>query len=120
MSLLFQQIFELIVGPPPLDSVVATPVSVVRQMLEIARDELPEQWQQKWRTMDSTWTGEKTENNLQEWLEETYFDGVRKEDFTRDDFVQVGALVRRLLRFEPGTTRASVQEILQDPWLGDK
>jgi serine/threonine-protein kinase SRPK3 len=68
--------------------------------------------------MNDTWTGGKTENTLQEWLEETYFDGVRKEDFTREDIVKVSALVRRLLRFEP-STRASAQEVLHDPWLRD-
>jgi serine/threonine-protein kinase SRPK3 len=98
---------------------MATPTTVVHQMLETASDELPERWQQKWRTMDSAWTGDKTENSLQEWLDETYFDGVRKEDLTREDIVKVGALVRRLLRFEP-STRASAQEILQDPWFGNE
>ncbi|KAF2492953.1 kinase-like protein [Lophium mytilinum] len=112
-------IFELVIGQPPIDSIMATPVTVVQQMLETASDELPERWQQKWRTMDSAWTGDKTENNLQEWLEETYFDGVRKEDLTREDIIKVGTLVSRLLRFEP-STRASAQEILQDPWFGDK
>lgn len=92
---------------------MATPSSVVQQMLETASDELPERWQQKWRTMDSTWTAGKTENTLQEWLEETYFDGVRKEDSTRKDIVKVGAIVRMLLRFEP-STRASAPEILYD------
>ncbi|KAF2822686.1 kinase-like protein [Ophiobolus disseminans] len=111
-------IFELIVSQPPFDSIMATPVNVVQQMLETASDELSVRWQQKWRTMDSTWTGSKTENSLQEWLEETYFDGVRKEDFAREEIVQVGALVRRLLRFEP-SSRASAQETLEDPWLGD-
>ena len=98
---------------------MATPVTVVHQMLETASDELQERWQQKWRTMDSAWTGDKTENSLQEWLEETYFDGLRKEDLTREDIVKVGALVRRLLRFE-SSTRASAQEILGDPWLREK
>ncbi|KAH8730405.1 kinase-like domain-containing protein [Phaeosphaeriaceae sp. PMI808] len=112
-------IFELIVGQPPFDSIMATPVTVVHQMLETASDELPRRWQKKWRTLDSAWTGDKMENSLQEWLEETYFDGVRKEDLTREEIFKVGALVRRLLRFEP-STRASAQEILQDPWFGDK
>jgi serine/threonine-protein kinase SRPK3 len=98
---------------------MATPVSVVRQMLETASDGLPERWHHKWRTMDSAWKGDRTENSLQEWLEETYFDGVRKADLTKEDIVKVGALVRRLLRFEP-STRASAQEILQDPWFGEK
>jgi serine/threonine-protein kinase SRPK3 len=87
-------------------------------MLQTASDELPERWQQKWRTMDSTWTGDRTTNNLQEWLEETYFDGLRNEDLTREDIIRVGALVLRLLRFEP-STRASAQETLEDPWFED-
>jgi serine/threonine-protein kinase SRPK3 len=107
------------VGQPPIDSIMATPVTVVRQMLETASDELPERWQQKWRAMDSAWTGDQTENDLQEWLEETYFDGVRREDLTREEISQVGALVRSLLRFEP-STRASAQEVLQDPWVKNK
>ena len=98
---------------------MATPVSVVHEMLETASHELPKRWQKKWQTMDSAWTGDKTGISLQECLEETYFDGVRKEDLTREDIVKVGALVRRLLRFEP-STRASAEEILQDPWFGDK
>jgi serine/threonine-protein kinase SRPK3 len=98
---------------------MATPATVVRQMLETASDDLPERWRQKWRAMDSAWTGEKTENSLQAWLEETYFDGVRNQDLTREDIGNVGALVRRLLRFEP-STRASAQEILEDPWFGDE
>lgn len=88
-------------------------------MLETASDELPERWQQKWRAMDNTWTGDKTENNLQEWLEETYFDGDRNEDLTREEIMKVGALLRRLLLFEP-STRASAQEILQDPWFNER
>jgi serine/threonine-protein kinase SRPK3 len=97
---------------------MATPVSVVRQMLETASDELPKRWQQKWRTMDSTWTGDNTENDLQQRLEETYFDGIRKQDLAKDDIVMVGALVLMLLRFEP-SARASAQKILQDPWFED-
>ncbi|CAO2651848.1 Nn.00g001310.m01.CDS01 [Neocucurbitaria sp. VM-36] len=112
-------IFELVVGQPPFDSIMATPVSVVHEMLETASDEFAKRWQKKWQTMESTWTGDKTGISLQEWLEETYFDGVRKEDLTREDIVKVGALVRRLLRFEP-STRASAEEILQDPWFSDK
>jgi serine/threonine-protein kinase SRPK3 len=95
---------------------MATPDSVVNEMLETALDELPQRWQEKWRNMDSTWTGDKKENILQKWLEEVYFDGKRREDFTREDIVKVGALVHRLLRFEP-STRASAQEVLQDPWF---
>lgn len=51
--------------------------------------------------MDSAWNGDKIENSLQEWLEETYFDGVREEELTKDEIAKVGALVYRLLRSEP-------------------
>lgn len=95
---------------------MATPVSVVQQMLETASDDLPERWQQKWRAMDNTRTGDRTENNFQAWLEESYFDGVRREDFTREEIVKVGALVSKMLRFE-SSTRTSAQKILEDPWF---
>lgn len=99
-----------------MDSIMATPVTVVQQMLETASDKLPERWQQKWQAIDGARTENETENNLQEWLEETYFDGVRRQDMTREEIVKLGALLRKLLRFEP-SARASVHEILQDPWL---
>jgi serine/threonine-protein kinase SRPK3 len=88
-------------------------------MLESASDELPKRWQEKWRTMDSAWTGDKTENTLQEWLEEVYFNGEREEDFTREEVVKVGALIRKLLRFEP-SMRAEAEDVLRDPWFGEK
>jgi serine/threonine-protein kinase SRPK3 len=98
---------------------MATPKSVVTEMLEFAGDEMPQRWKEKWQSMDSTWTGVKVENILQKWLEATYYDGVRREDLTREDIVKVGALIQSLLRFEP-STRASAQEVLQDPWFQDE
>lgn len=89
---------------------------LVRQMLEMASDGLPERWQQRWRAMDSASPGEEASYSLQEWLEEMYFDGERKEDLTRKDIHKVGELVRRMLRFEP-SMRASAKEILQDSWF---
>lgn len=98
---------------------MSTPASVVTQMLETAGDDLPERWKQKWRTMDSTWTGEKVENSLQDWLEETYGDSTRKDDLTKEDIIKVGSLIQRLLQFEP-SRRASAQEILEDSWFDSK
>ena len=95
---------------------MTTPTILVRQMLEIASDGLPERWQQTWHAMDSASPGEKSGYTLQEWLEEMYFDGERNEDLTREDILKVGELVRRMLRFEP-FMRASAREILQDPWF---
>ena len=55
---------------------------------------------------------------LQEWLEEMYFDGDRKEDLTKKDIVKLGQIIQKLLHFEP-SDRASVREILNDPWFRD-
>ena len=52
--------------------------------------------------------------SLQEWLEEMYFDGERKEDLAKDDITRLGEIIAKLLRFEPDK-RASVREILEDP-----
>jgi serine/threonine-protein kinase SRPK3 len=97
---------------------MANPGSVVEQMHGATSDELPERWLQKWNSMDRTGTEEESAYDLQKWLEETYFDGDRREDLTRDEIGQLGVLLRRLLRFEP-STRASAREIAQDPWFRD-
>ncbi|QDS72140.1 hypothetical protein FKW77_004169 [Venturia effusa] len=109
-------LFELIVGQPPFDSSMITPTILVRQMLETVDDELPDRWQQTWRTMDSASPGEESGSTLQEWLEEMYFDGERNSDLTRGDISHVGRLVRRMLRLEP-SKRASAEEILRDSWF---
>ncbi|KAF2420196.1 kinase-like protein [Tothia fuscella] len=109
-------LFELVVGQPPFDSFMTTPTILVRQMLEMANDELPERWQQTWRAMDSASPGEKSGYTLQEWLEEMYFDGERNDDLTREDILKVGKLVRSILQFEPAK-RASAEELLQDSWF---
>ncbi|KAI1593627.1 Pkinase domain containing protein [Pyrenophora tritici-repentis] len=106
-------IYELVVGQPPFDAMSATPVRVARQMLENNSDELPERWQQKWRTMDSEWTVRKVENKFQKWLEECYFDGYRKEDLTREDIVKVGVLALALL---PGLCLDTL--VVEDCWHG--
>lgn len=95
---------------------MTTPTILVRQMLEKANDELPERWQQTWRTMDSASPGEKSGHTLQGWLEEMYFDGERNNDLTQKDILKVGKLVRSMLQFEP-SKRASAKEMLQDFWF---
>ena len=82
----------------------------------MASDALPERWQDQWETMNDTTTAEDPGPPLQKWLEETYFDGERKEDLTREDIVQLGQIIGRLLCFEP-SARASAREILNDPWF---
>ncbi|CAI6342237.1 unnamed protein product [Periconia digitata] len=109
-------LFELVVGQPPFDSIMTTPTVLVRQMLEMCSDDLPERWQQSWRAIDNKAAGENSNYTLQQWLEEMYFDGERNEDLTRDDIIKVGELVGGMLRFEP-STRTSAREVLQDPWF---
>lgn len=75
--------FELIVGPSLFDS-MATPPLFVRQILEII-DEFPDRWQEKWRTLDTALLNEVPPYSWQEWLEEMYFEGARREDFSRED-----------------------------------
>jgi serine/threonine-protein kinase SRPK3 len=95
---------------------MTTPTILVRQMLEMSNDELPERWQQTWRAMDSASTGEKSGYTLQGWLEEMYFDGERNDELTQEDILKVGKLMRSMLRFEP-SKRASAKEMLQDSWF---
>ncbi|KAI9927245.1 hypothetical protein MW887_003632 [Aspergillus wentii] len=104
--------FELFTGQPPFDSFMVTPPILVGQMLETASDALPERWQDKWKAMDD---GSAEGTGLQEWLEEVYFDG-RDKDLTKEDIVQLGRIVARLLYFEP-SSRASARDILDEPWL---
>jgi serine/threonine protein kinase len=93
----------------------ATFSSVAATMTDSIKDDLPERWQEKFQTIDSEWF-EEPSAELQKWLEEIYFDDRKKQIFTRQDIVKIGDLVRRLLRFEP-SMRASVDEILRDPWF---
>ncbi|BCS07329.1 hypothetical protein ALUC_11710A [Aspergillus luchuensis] len=109
-------LFELFVGQPPFDSFLITPKILVEQMQEMGGEALPDRWAPLWESMRGENATEAGGPGLQEWLEEMYFDGERKEDMTRDDIVELGRIIRKLLRFEPGA-RASVEEILNDPWF---
>lgn len=61
---------------------------------------------------------ENTGLNLQEWLEEVYFDDQPSPDLTREDIVRLGHVVGRLLHFEP-SARASARQVLNDPWFNE-
>ncbi|KAJ5430932.1 hypothetical protein N7445_008664 [Penicillium cf. griseofulvum] len=112
-------LFELFVGQPPFDAFMIKPASLVGQMREMATDDLPERWQEKWNTMkagDSMAT-ECSGYNLQEWLEEVYFDSPRP-DLSHNDIVRLGQIVGKLLYFEP-SARASAKQVLDDPWFDE-
>jgi serine/threonine-protein kinase SRPK3 len=105
-----------VVGQPPFDSIMTTPTILVRQMLEMASDDLPERWQKSWHDMEAVSPGEASNDTLQSWLEAIYFDGERREDFNKEEIRQLGRLIANMLRFEP-CSRASAEEILHDPWF---
>ncbi|RAL17202.1 serine protein kinase [Aspergillus homomorphus CBS 101889] len=111
-------LFELFVGQPPFDSLFTTPSILVGQMHEIIGEAVPARWMGKWEAMRDGANVESPGPGLQEWLLEVYFDGERKEDLTKDDTLKLGRIIQRLLRFEP-SARASVKELLDDPWFRD-
>lgn len=90
---------------------------LLRQMLETVNEDLPERWQEKWRATDTDPPNEDPVSTVQEWLEEMYFDGERRKEFSREEkeIVRVGALVRSMLRLEPGA-----REVLKDPWFDEE
>jgi hypothetical protein len=104
------------VGQPPFDSFLITPKILVSQIQEMVSDTIPERWRDSTDIFDGEFTAEPSRSTLQEWLEEMYFDGERKEDLTKEDIVKLGQIIGKLLRFEP--SRASVRDILNDPWFG--
>jgi hypothetical protein len=87
-------------------------------MREMTSDILPTRWKDLSETMYSGSPAELSGPTLQEWLEEMYFDGERKENLTRVDVAKLGHLIGRMLLFEP-STRASAKEILNDPWFSN-
>ncbi|KAJ5309333.1 uncharacterized protein N7443_001794 [Penicillium atrosanguineum] len=113
-------LFELFTGQPPFDTFLITPAILIGQMHEMASDDLPKRWQKIWDTMDKgdDVTAESPGPNLQEWLEEVYFDGRQSPDLTREDIERLGKLIGRLLCFEP-LARASARQVLDDPWFNE-
>lgn len=89
-------------------------------MREMATDDLPERWQEKWNTMNvgDGMTTESSGSNLQEWLEEVYFDSRLSPDLTREDIEKLGKIIGRLLHFKP-SARASARQILNDSWFNE-
>lgn len=108
--------FELVTGQPPFDSMMLTPETLIPQMIEFCKDDMPDLWLKKWREMNKTKSSDDQPCTLQKWLEEVYFDPDRKAEFTKQDIIRVGYLVSRMLKFKP-SSRAQAKEILADPWF---
>lgn len=71
------KLFELVTGQPPFDSILSTPKSLVRQMLETVDDELPTRWQQTFDRVESTASYEGDGLGLRNILEDVYFEDGR-------------------------------------------
>ena len=87
-------------------------------MQEMTSEAVPERWLVLWEAMDDGVGAGNSGPGLQEWLEDMYFDGERREDLAGEDIAKLGQIIRKLLRFEP-SARASAREILNDPWFRD-
>jgi serine/threonine-protein kinase SRPK3 len=100
---------------------MATPPSLVQEMIESVNDDLPERWRPQWQKMQTALEilpEDYTSYTLQEWLNETYFSVDKKADFTRESMLKFGELVTSMMRFEP-SMRASAQKVLQDHWFDE-
>ena len=95
---------------------MTTPAILVRQMLETVSDDLPDRWKKDWHVMNRTSSDWSSTCSLQDWLEQMYFDGERREDMSREDILRVGLLIRSMLRMEP-SARASAKDVVQDAWF---
>lgn len=112
---------------------VPKPAMLIRQMLETVSDydTLPDRWKLACQNLLDNERrpplppGEQEEDptyTLQTWLEETYFNnnsggGVEKRtDFSREEILQVGKVIGRMLRLEPGD-RDEAREVLRDEWF---
>jgi serine/threonine-protein kinase SRPK3 len=60
-----------------------------------------------------------TGHTLQSWVEKAYLEGNRSKDFSQKDIEKVGAIVGRLLVFEPNA-RASAADVLRDSWFHEE
>ncbi|KAF2223277.1 kinase-like domain-containing protein [Elsinoe ampelina] len=110
-------LFELVCGQTPFESGNSTPESIPKQMIYMIKDDFPDQWQEKRRQIERQ-APESPSSTLQQWLNVVYFESEDKADFSRSEIEQVGHIIARLMKFEPGN-RASADDILQDPWFAE-
>jgi serine/threonine-protein kinase SRPK3 len=96
-----------------------SPQMLVRQMLETVNEDLPERWREKWRVMNTDPPDEEPGICLQDWLKEMYFDGERKEEYSREEIVRVGKIIGSMLRLEP-SMRAEARDVLKDSWFDEE
>ncbi|KAG9511646.1 kinase-like protein, partial [Aureobasidium melanogenum] len=109
--------FELVVGQPPFSGTMAQKGDIIQQMVHTVGD-LPAEWQSSWDSMLKQEPVDEMNYNLEQLLQELYFDDERAADFSRQDLTQLAHLIGKLLRYRP-STRSTAAEILSAPWLGN-
>lgn len=104
-----QQIFELITGQPPFDTVMITKDILISQMIEEIGP-LPGRWQAKSNCAEMN---EDTKYNLEQWLFELYFDEDKEAQFTHEQLQSWATVIRMLMKFE-ASERASAADVLKE------
>ncbi|MCJ1253632.1 hypothetical protein MMC24_001444 [Lignoscripta atroalba] len=113
-------IFELVVGYPPFDNLQPNKDRLIQQMAE-SIGTLPEKWKVAWKKSYDHAGGCSEHGDpvsLERWLEETYFDEDKKQDLSPANIQTLGALLRQMLRFNPGA-RPPVTELVRHPWFSE-
>lgn len=117
---------------------VPKPALLIRQMLETVSDydTLPDRWKLACQDLldnerrpppppsdDEQEEGKEDQTyTLHAWLEETYFNnnsgggGEKRMEFSREEILQVGKVIGRMLRLEP-SAREEAREVLRDEWF---
>jgi serine/threonine protein kinase len=114
-----RQIFELVIGRPPFDSVNTRPTSLVSQMMDLTSDAPPKRWKYHWLATEAASMSDSEGHTLQSWLDKVYFDKRKCQDLSQEGIEKVGEILKRLLVFEPGS-KASAADVLRDPWFHDE
>jgi hypothetical protein len=94
-----------------------TKSTLVAQMMDVSSDRLPDRWQGLWRSMKGDEANfDSGIESLEACLDESYFDGERPANLTKEEIAQFCEIVRKLLIFEP-SSRTPASVISQDPWF---
>ena len=65
-------------------------------MLEMTSEATPERWLGLWEATGGGVGAESSGPGLQEWLEDMYFDGERREDLTGEDIAKLGQIIQKI------------------------
>lgn len=94
-----------------------TASNLAQQMVELATDELPSRWQEKWLAIpEDKMSALDEEYTPQTWMRAVYFDNDKRAEFTEEEIARAAELIARLLKFEP-SLRDTAEELLADAWF---